>query len=129
MDPHGFNTRHLEPAQLHSDSSGEYFILPAHAYALGVVRECITMPDNVLGICIGKSTYARLGIICNMTPVEPGWQGHLTLELSNSSGADCRIYAGEGICQILFFEGESAMAPYGEGKYQNQLQEVTHARI
>jgi dCTP deaminase len=129
MDPHEFDASHLEQAELRDELSGRYFILPAHSYALGVVNEYISMPDDILGICIGKSTYARLGIICNMTPVEPGWEGHLTLELSNSSGADCKIYADEGICQILFFQGEPCAEAYGDGKYQGQAQEVTHARV
>ena len=64
------------------------------------------VPANITVICLGKSTYARLGIIVNTTPAEAGWEGHLTLEFSNSSGADCRVYADEGICQLLFFEGE-----------------------
>jgi dCTP deaminase len=129
MDPHEFDASHLEQAELRDELSGRYFILPAHSYALGVVKEYISMPTDILGICIGKSTYARLGIICNMTPVEPGWEGHLTLELSNSSGADCKIYADEGICQILFFQGEPCAEAYGDGKYQGQAQEVTIARM
>jgi dCTP deaminase len=130
MDPHTDNGEHLVPATSRVTPMGElYFILPAHSYALGVVKEQLNMPEDVLGICIGKSTYARLGIICNMTPVEPGWRGHLTIELSNSSDSDCRIYANEGICQIIFFQGEQCAAPYGEGKYQDQRQEVTNARV
>lgn len=62
------------------------------------------VPPNITVICLGKSTYARLGIIVNTTPAEAGWEGHLTLEFSNSSGADCRIYANEGICQLLFLK-------------------------
>ena len=73
-------------------------------------------------ICLGKSTYARLGIIVNTTPAEASWEGHLTLEFSNSSGADCRIYADEGICQLLFFEGDPCETTYSDrqGKYQHQ---------
>jgi dCTP deaminase len=88
------------------------------------------MPSDVTGICLGKSTYARLGVIANMTPVEAGWRGNLTLELSNSSGADCRIYADEGICQILFWRGEPCLTTYEgrAGKYQDQPERVTLAR-
>ena len=79
-------------------------------------------------ICISKSTYARLGIIVNTTPAEAGWEGHLTLEFSNSSGADCRIYAEEGICQLLFEVILALQHEDRKGKYQNQP-EVTLAKI
>ena len=86
---------------------------------------------NITVICLGKSTYARLGIIVNTTPAEASWEGHLTLEFSNSSGADCRIYANEGICQLLFFEGDPCDTTYSDrqGKYQHQPVRVTLARI
>ena len=89
------------------------------------------VPENITVICIGKSTYARLGIIVNTTPAEAGWEGHLTLEFSTSSGADCRIYANEGICQLLFFEGDPCSTTYDDrrGKYQNQPERVTLAKI
>jgi len=93
--------------------------------------EKMKVPENITVICIGKSTYARLGIIVNTTPAEAGWEGHLTLEFSNSSGADCRIYAKEGICQLLFFEGDPCSTTYEDrrGKYQNQPEKVTLAKI
>ena len=106
MNPKKFNPDNLEKTILNKDKDGEYFILPAHSYGLGVALEKMKVPENITVICIGKSTYARLGIIVNTTPAEAGWEGHLTLEFSNSSGADCRIYANEGICQLLFFEGD-----------------------
>ena len=89
------------------------------------------MPDNVTVICIGKSTYARIGLIANLTPAEAGWRGHLTLEFSNSSSADCRVYANEGIVQLLFFEGDRCAVSYEtrKGKYQDQTEQVTLARI
>jgi len=89
------------------------------------------VPENITVICIGKSTYARLGIIVNTTPAEAGWEGHLTLEFSNSSGADCRINAEECICQLLFFEGDPCSTSYEDrkGKYQNQPEKVTLAKI
>ena len=131
MNPKRFNPANLEPVELHSDSDGDYFILPAHSYGLGVALERLRVPPNITVICIGKSTYARLGVIANMTPAEAGWEGHLTLEFSNSSGADCRIYAGEGICQLLFFEGEPCETTYEDrqGKYQGQPESVITARI
>ncbi|NJN49150.1 MAG: dCTP deaminase [Alkalinema sp. RL_2_19] len=131
VDPKNFNPDNLEPAALHRDDSGEYFVLPAHSYGLGVALERLAVPENVTVICIGKSTYARIGIIANLTPAEAGWRGHLTLEFSNSSSADCRIYANEGIVQLLFLEGVPCDVSYEtrRGKYQDQSEQVTLARI
>ncbi len=131
MNPKKFNPDNLEKTNLHKDNDGEFFILPAHSYGLGVALEKMKVPENITVICIGKSTYARLGIIVNTTPAEAGWEGHLTLEFSNSSGADCRIYANEGICQLLFFEGDPCATTYEDrrGKYQNQPERVTLAKI
>tara|TARA_Y100001968_G_C19446028_1_gene765388 strand:- start:1969 stop:2562 length:594 start_codon:yes stop_codon:yes gene_type:complete len=131
MNPKNFNPANLEPTKLHEDKDGEFFILPAHSYGLGVALEKMKVPSNITVICLGKSTYARLGIIVNTTPAEAGWEGHLTLEFSNSSGADCRIYANEGICQLLFFEGDPCETTYSdrEGKYQYQPEKVTLAKV
>lgn len=92
--------------------------------------ERIEVPENISVICLGKSTYARCGIIANLTPAEAGWRGHLTLEFSNSSSADCRLYANEGVVQLLFFEGEPCQISYEtrQGKYQDQAEQVTLAR-
>jgi dCTP deaminase len=111
MNPKRFNPANLEPAPLHGDDDGSYFILPAHSYGLGVALERMRVPANITVICLGKSTYARLGIIVNTTPAEASWEGHLTLEFSNSSGADCRIYANEGICQLLFLRAIPVKPP------------------
>ncbi|MBK17096.1 MAG: dCTP deaminase [Prochlorococcus sp. SP3034] len=131
MNPKKFNPRNLETTPLQKDEDGHFFILPAHSYGLGVAHERMKVPPNITVICLGKSTYARLGIIVNTTPAEAGWEGHLTLEFSNSSGADCRIYANEGICQLLFFEGDPCSTTYSDrkGKYQDQPEKVTLAKI
>jgi dCTP deaminase len=131
VDPKKFSPANLEPATLHEDESGQFFILPAHSYGLGVALERLAVPDNVTVICIGKSTYARIGLIANLTPAEAGWRGHLTLEFSNSSSADCRIYANEGIVQLLFLEGAPCAVSYEDrnGKYQDQVEKVTLARV
>lgn len=131
VDPKNFSPANLEPAILHTDANGQYFILPAHSYGLGVALEQLKVPDNVTVICIGKSTYARIGLIANLTPAEAGWRGHLTLEFSNSSSADCRIYANEGIVQLLFLEGAPCAVSYEDrnGKYQDQVEKVTLARV
>jgi dCTP deaminase len=131
VDPKNFNPANLEPGALHTDKQGSYFILPAHSYGLGVALERLEVPENVSVICIGKSTYARIGLIANLTPAEAGWRGHLTLEFSNSSSADCRIYASEGIVQLLFFEGDPCNVSYADrqGKYQDQSEVVTLAKV
>jgi len=130
VDPKRFNPANLQPVELHSDEQGEFFILPAHSYGLGVALERLVIPVNITCLFIGKSTYARCGLIANLTPGETGWTGHLTLEFSNSSGADCRIYANEGIVQALFFEGDPCDVTYQDraGKYQDQPEAVTLAR-
>jgi dCTP deaminase len=131
IDPKNFSPRNLESVQLHHDEMGDYFILPAHSYGLGVAVEKLEVPNNITVICIGKSTYARAGLIANLTPAEAGWRGHLTLEFSNSSSADCRIYANEGVVQLLFFEGEPCNVCYEtrQGKYQDQEERVTLPKV
>jgi dCTP deaminase len=130
LDPKAFNPKNLEPAPLHEDDNGAYYILPARSYGLGVAVERLHLPPHITAICLGKSTYARCGIIANVTPAEAGWRGHLTLEFSNSSAADCRLYAGEGIVQILFLGGEPCTTSYSArtGKYQNQAHRITLPR-
>ncbi len=131
VDPKNFNPRNLEKAPLHEDDQGRYFVLPARSYGLGVAVERLDLPSEVTAICVGKSTYARCGIIANVTPAEAGWRGHLTLEFSNSSAADCRIYAEEGIVQMLFFLAEPCQTSYRtrDGKYQHQKQQVTLPKV
>lgn len=131
INPKSFNPDNLHPVELQEDEDGSFFILPGHSYGLGVSLELVKMPENITAICLGKSTYARCGIIANCTPIEAMWGGHITLEFSNSSNADCRIYANEGVCQLLFLEGEPCEISYEDrkGKYQNQGHEVTLARV
>jgi len=131
VDPKNFNPQNLETTDLHQDESGCYFILPAHSYGLGVALERLEIPKTITTICLGKSTYARCGIIANITPAEAAWKGYLTLEFSNSSSADCRMYANEGVVQLLFLEGEPCSVSYEDrqGKYQGQAEEVTIARV
>lgn len=131
VDPKQFNPENLEPVKLHSDQGGDYFILPAHSYGLGVALERLEVPDNITVICIGKSSYCRCGVIANLSPAESGWRGHLTLEFSNSSGADCRLYANEGIAQLLFLEGEPCEVSYETraGKYQDQPESVVLSKV
>ena len=130
VNPKKFNRDNLVSIPIQCDDSGEFFVLPALSYGLGVSLEKLTMPPDVTAVCVGKSTYARCGVIANITPVEAGWTGYLTLEFSNSSGADVRLYANEGVAQLLFFQGERCKTTYADrsGKYQHQQHEVTLAR-
>ena len=131
VDPKNFNSENLEPVKLHADRNGKYFILPAHSYGLGVALEKLDIPNDITVLCIGKSTYARVGLIANLTPAEAGWRGHLTLEFSNSSSADCRIYASEGVVQLLFLEGAACAVSYENrrGKYQDQPEQVIFSKV
>ncbi|MFC5050945.1 dCTP deaminase [Rubritalea spongiae] len=131
VDPKKFKPQNLENVALETDDTGSFFILPARSYGLGVAVEKLTLPENTTAICVGKSTYARCGIIANVTPAEAGWSGHLTLEFSNSSAADCKIYADEGIVQMLFFQGDPCATSYENrtGKYQNQEQQITLPKV
>lgn len=131
VDPKNFNPDNLEPVQMRSDDYGDYFVIPAHTYGLGVSLERISMPPDVTAIALGKSTYARTSIIANITPIEAGWRGYITLEFSNSSSADTRIYANEGVIQLLFFRGKPCFTTYADrsGKYQDQGNKVTLAKV
>ncbi|HEY9780760.1 MAG TPA: dCTP deaminase [Leptolyngbyaceae cyanobacterium] len=131
VNPKRFNPKNLESVPLMSDEDGDYFILPAHSYGLGVALERLIIPENITCLFIGKSTYARCGLVWNLTPGEAGWTGYLTLEVSNSSSADCRVYANEGVVQALFLEGEPCETTYATrvGKYQDQPQRVTLAKV
>lgn len=99
-------------------------------FILGQTVEYFVMPRDIVGLCVGKSTYARCGLLVNTTPLEPGWEGHLTIEMSNTHEKPVVIYANEGICQIMFDKGEACLTAYGDrsGKYQGQT-EPTVARI
>ncbi|HYQ95669.1 MAG TPA: dCTP deaminase [Candidatus Eisenbacteria bacterium] len=106
------------------DFKGSTCIVPPNSFALGRSVEYFRIPRDVMTICLGKSTYARCGIITNVTPLEPEWEGHVTLEISNTTPLPARIYANEGIAQVLFLGGDEEPAvSYKDkkGKYQNQL--------
>jgi len=98
-------------------------VIPPNSFALARTIEYFRIPRGVLTLCVGKSTYARCGIITNVTPFEPEWEGYVTLEISNTTPLPARIYANEGIAQVLFFEGDEACdVSYADkkGKYQKQ---------
>jgi dCTP deaminase len=106
------------------DKEGDVCIIPPNSFALARTVEYFRIPRNVLTICLGKSTYARCGIIVNVTPLEPEWEGHVTLEFSNTTPLPAKIYAHEGVAQMLFFESDEACeVSYKDraGKYQGQV--------
>jgi len=117
VDPKDFDPRSFV------DHTGEVCIVPPNSFALARSVEYFRIPRNVMTICVGKSTYARCGIVVNVTPFEPEWEGHVTLEISNTTPLPAKIYANEGIAQVLFFESEDTCeTSYADkaGKYQSQ---------
>ena len=121
------HSKTVDPKNFDSDAfvdvKGDYCIIPPNSFALASTIEYFRIPRNVLTICLGKSTYARCGIIVNVAPLEPEWEGHVTLEFSNTTTLPAKIYANEGVAQMLFFESdevcEISYADRG-GKYQGQ---------
>jgi dCTP deaminase len=114
--------KHFDPRSF-VDVKAKECIIPPNSFALARSVEYFRIPRNVLVVCVGKSSYARCGIIVNVTPLEPEWEGIVTLEVSNTTPLPARIYAGEGIAQFLFFEGnEPCETSYADkkGKYQAQ---------
>jgi len=117
VDPKDFDPRSMV------DYKGEVCVIPPNSFALARTVEYFRIPRGILTICLGKSTYARCGIIVNVTPFEPEWEGYVTLEISNTTPLPAKIYANEGIAQVLFFEGdEVCQTSYADkkGKYQKQ---------
>ncbi len=117
VDPKAFDPRSFV------DFQGDMCVIPPNSFALGRSIEYFRIPRNVMTICVGKSTYARCGIITNVTPFEPEWEGFVTLEISNTTPLPARIYANEGIAQVIFFESDEVCAvSYADrqGKYQAQ---------
>ncbi len=114
--------KHFDPHSM-IDFQGDVCVIPPNSFALARTVEYFRIPRSILTICVGKSTYARCGIIVNVTPFEPEWEGFVTLEISNTTPLPAKIYANEGIAQVLFFEGDDICeTSYADrkGKYQNQ---------
>lgn len=117
VDPKNFKEENVV------DFKGGECIVPPNSFALARTVEYFKIPKDVLAICLGKSTYARCGIIVNVTPFEPGFEGHITIEISNTTPLPAKIYANEGIAQVLFFQGDTpCQTTYADrkGKYQSQ---------
>lgn len=124
IDPKRFDENSLiEPTLRTAEDNSQYYLLPPHHYGLGVTMETFKMPRNVTGIALGKSTYARAGLLVNTTPLEAGWTGRLVVEIANLANLPLRVYVNEGIGQVLFFESDENCAVSYEdrgGKYQGQ---------
>lgn len=116
VDPKAIDERAMVQYQ------GDVCIIPPNSFALARTVEYFRIPRNVLCVCLGKSTYARCGIIVNITPFEPEWEGYVTIEISNTTPLPAKIYSNEGIAQVLFFQGEQPEVSYADrkGKYQAQ---------
>lgn len=118
VDPKAFDPRSFV------DFRGPVCVIPPNSFALARTFERLKIPRSVMTVCVGKSSYARCGIILNVTPLEPEWEGFATLEISNTTPLPAKIYSNEGICQLLFFDGEEVCErSYADkcGKYQGQL--------
>lgn len=117
VDPKRFNDKSFV------DRSAAECIIPPNSFVLTHTVEYFRIPEDVLVVCLGKSTYARCGLIVNVTPLEPGWEGHVTLEISNTTPLPAKVYANEGVAQFLFFKGSSACEvsyAHRRGKYMGQ---------
>lgn len=124
---HNLNSGIIDPKNFSMDNvkkiKQDHCLIPPNGFILAHSVEYFKIPKDVLVICLGKSTYARCGIIVNVTPLEPGWEGHITLEFSNTTNLPAKIYANEGVCQCIFLKGdESCKNDYAkiQGKYMNQ---------
>ena len=118
VDPKNFDAKSFV------DVKGDFCIIPPNSFALARTVEYFRIPRDTLVVCLGKSTYARCGIIVNVTPLEPEWEGHVTLEFSNTTPLPARIYANEGVAQMLFFQSDEVCeTSYKDrgGKYQGQV--------
>ena len=124
VDPKNFDDKAMVSVKV---VEHEAVIIPPNSFALGLSMEYFRIPRDIVTVCVGKSTYARCGIIVNVTPFEPEWEGYAVLEISNTTQLPAKVYAGEGIAQVLFFRGKPCEVSYADkkGKYQNQQGIVT----
>lgn len=125
VDPKDFNDKNFV------EVNGDYCIIPPNSFVLARTIERFCMPEDVVGICVGKSTIARVGINCLVTPLEPGWEGYLTLEFANTTPLPAKLYANEGGLQIQFFKGRRPAVTYRDraGKYQGQEAQIVLPKV
>ncbi len=124
VDPKNFDQKSF------IDFKGDCCIIPPNSFALAKSLEYFKIPEDIIGIAVGKSTYARCGIVTNVTPLEPGWEGYLTIEISNTTPLPAKIYSQEGIIQVIFLKGKKPRVSYKDrkGKYQKQ-KEITLPKV
>jgi dCTP deaminase len=128
-DPKDFDQDPIWAELFEQEDGSCYFLLPPHSYGLGTSLELISMPNDVLAICQGKSTYARLGLVTNTTPAEPGWSGHFTMCFINPTDSPIRLYANEGVAQFLLIQLSGNVEQAYKGAYQNQKEKVTLSKV
>ena len=125
IDPKKFTENYFVTVDTEASGGGkDYVVIPPNSFALAETVEVFSVPRDTLVICVGKSTYARCGIIVNVTPLEPEWRGKVTLEISNTTPLPAKVYANEGIAQMIFLKGDRTCAvSYADkgGKYQDQV--------
>lgn len=128
LDAKRFDTEPTEAELVEGEDGSCYFLLPPHSHGLGTSLELISMPNDVFALCEGKSTYGRCGLIANILPIEPGWSGYLTMCFVNPTAFPIRLYANEGIAQLVLFGIEEVGQAY-TGAYQNQGAKVHLAAV
>lgn len=128
LDAKSFEAKPVEAKLIEQEDGSCYFLLPPHSHGLGTSLELISMPNDVFALCEGKSTYGRCGLIANILPIEPGWSGYLTMCFVNPTAFPIRLYANEGIAQLVLFGIEEVEQAY-TGLYQNQSARVRLAAV
>lgn len=132
IDPKNFDEGVFEEVHASEQEGHEWVVIPPNSFALGYTIERFVIPRDIIVICMGKSTYARCGILVNITPLEPEWEGHLTVEISNTTPLPAVVYPGEGICQLLFLKASQVCrVSYKDkaGKYQGQPAGITLPKV
>ena len=129
LDAKQFDTKPAKADLIEQEDGSCYFVLPPHSHGLGTSLELISMPNDVLAICQGKSTYARLGLVTNTTPAEPGWSGYFTMCFINPTDFPIRLYANEGVAQFLLIQLSSNVEQAYTGAYQNQKAKATLSKV
>ena len=122
LDPLAASSFRLNEIKTFDNGLHKYAIIPPHSFVLTYSLEYFKIPNDVITICVGKSTYARCGLIVNVTPFEPGWEGHATLEISNTTNSPIVFYTEGGIAQVLFFKGNPCGTPYDTASQYNYQQ-------
>lgn len=132
LDPKAVQPFLFNRAEVRDEGNGRFIVIPPNSFALGRTVEHFTIPRDIITVAIGKSTYARIGVIPHITPFEPEWRGYATLEISNTAPLPARVYVNEGIAQLIFLKADdTCTVSYADraGKYQNQAAQIVMARV